>query len=176
MCEETIAKKPKDNFFETTMTKTSEDFVWKIGNFSEIQETAKKDLLPGTGNHLVKKFTDEKDFNWVINFYLSINKGTCPIFSVTHWIAPEYQNGNQCSVRFSMCAMTSSGKEIHGSTKYKTYRCHKSKNVLNKNFFIDYKDELNYFVQSDGFLNLKFTIEYTNIRELSGFKSETRTE
>eukprot|EP00917_Polyrhabdina_sp_WS-2016_P001281 GHVP01002599.1.p1 GENE.GHVP01002599.1~~GHVP01002599.1.p1 ORF type:complete len:175 (-),score=20.74 GHVP01002599.1:167-691(-) len=174
MCEETIAKKPKDNFFETTMTKTSEDFVWKIGNFSEIQETAKKDLLPGTGNHLVKKFTDEKDFNWVINFYLSINKGTCPIFSVTHWIAPEYQNGNQCSVRFSMCAMTSSGKEINGSTKYNTYRCHKT-NYFDINYNCLFL-ELNNFVQSDDFLNLKFTIEYTNLRELSGLKSETRTE
>eukprot|EP00917_Polyrhabdina_sp_WS-2016_P001268 GHVP01002580.1.p1 GENE.GHVP01002580.1~~GHVP01002580.1.p1 ORF type:complete len:169 (-),score=26.22 GHVP01002580.1:43-549(-) len=168
MCEETIAKKPKDNFFETTMTKTSEDFVWKIGNFSEIQETAKKDLLPGTGNHLVKKFTDEKEFDWCIQLYPSNTKGTYPRFSVT--TAIKYQ----CSVRFSMCAMTSSGKEMHRSTRYKTYRCGEE-----KYFDIDYKEPgigLNGFVQSDDFLNLKFTIEYTNLRELSGSKSKTRTE
>eukprot|EP00917_Polyrhabdina_sp_WS-2016_P001267 GHVP01002579.1.p1 GENE.GHVP01002579.1~~GHVP01002579.1.p1 ORF type:complete len:155 (-),score=21.13 GHVP01002579.1:167-631(-) len=154
MCEETIAK-PKDNFFETTMTKTSEDFVWKIGNFSEIQHTANKNLLPGTGNYLTRKFTDEKGFSWWIRFYPSNNKGTNPKFSVTHELR------YQCSVCFSMCAMTSSGNEIHRSTKYKTYRCDKNK----------YN-----FVQSDDFLNLKFSIEYTNLCELSGFKSETRTE
>eukprot|EP00917_Polyrhabdina_sp_WS-2016_P001266 GHVP01002578.1.p1 GENE.GHVP01002578.1~~GHVP01002578.1.p1 ORF type:complete len:136 (-),score=21.51 GHVP01002578.1:167-574(-) len=135
MCEETIAK-PKDNFFETTMTKTSEDFVWKIGNFSEIQHTANKNLLPGTGNYLTRKFTDEKGFSWWIRFYPSNNK-------------------------------------VHRSTKYKTYRCDK-----NKYFEIDYNDtDIRYnFVQSDDFLNLKFSIEYTNLCELSGFKSETRTE
>eukprot|EP00917_Polyrhabdina_sp_WS-2016_P001274 GHVP01002591.1.p1 GENE.GHVP01002591.1~~GHVP01002591.1.p1 ORF type:complete len:171 (-),score=23.97 GHVP01002591.1:43-555(-) len=170
MCEETIAKKPKDNFFETTMTKTSEDFVWKIGNYSEIQKTAERNMLPGTGNSLVTNFTDEKDFNWVISLYPSNNKVTKPRFSVIHCFALEYQ----CSVCFSICAMTSSGKEMHRSTRYKTYRCGEE-----KYFDIDYKEPgigLNGFVQSDDFLNLKFTIEYTNLRELSGSKSKTRTE
>eukprot|EP00917_Polyrhabdina_sp_WS-2016_P001261 GHVP01002573.1.p1 GENE.GHVP01002573.1~~GHVP01002573.1.p1 ORF type:complete len:167 (-),score=26.44 GHVP01002573.1:43-543(-) len=166
MCEKTIAK-PKDNFFETTMTKTSEDFVWKIGNFSEIQETANKNLLPYFGNSLVKDFTDEKDVDWCIRFYPSNNKSN-PRFQVIH--KPEYE----CVVCFSMCALTSSGKEMHRSTRYKTYRCGEE-----KYFDIDYKEPgigLNGFVQSDDFLNLKFTIEYTNLRELSGSKSKTRTE
>eukprot|EP00917_Polyrhabdina_sp_WS-2016_P013123 GHVP01028903.1.p1 GENE.GHVP01028903.1~~GHVP01028903.1.p1 ORF type:complete len:174 (+),score=18.14 GHVP01028903.1:43-522(+) len=148
MCKQ-ILQKGEYSLVETSFVETCEVFGWKINNYSDVLRLSKENLLPYYSS-LKQTFLHG---DWKIEF--------CPNY--LYHFSVSYESGSPCTVRFSMCAMASSGQAIPESKKEKTL-------YLTDNRGITFKIEYSFnvmpsYVQSDGSLNLKFSIKLVKLFE-----------